>query len=500
MQSFLLWSHLRRYPRGFWLAVVVSLLTGLAWAAEPPVLAEAGQLEAEGQFTNAAARLRAELRNPDLSGRQRRLIEYDLDRLDRIRKDYPLTREALWEALDQALRDASPEEFERWVTENRFDRRVMDGEERFMASSVSNLFFRYPELAGRRLKPGESAEYQRRVWRNCRNILDLAACVDRSNVPPARFVCTMTVTVKPGLVPAGETIRCWLPIPRPYPTQRDIAIGFSQPVQREIADVTRPIRSVFLEQPSAGASPTVFSVDYAYTSEAQWFDLQPGRSRPLPGKSVAVLLFTNEAPHIQFTPAMRALAREVGGSESNPVLRARRFYDWISTNIKYSYALEYSTVRNLGEACLRQRYGDCGQQAFLFMTLCRLSGIPARWQSGWFTMPGGQTIHDWCEIYLAPWGWVPVDPYMGGWAMQYAVHLKPAERKLVRDFYFGGLDQYRMIANSDHCQELQPEKRGLRADTVDFQRGELEAGGRHLYFDQFDYRLTVQEIPTTVTP
>jgi hypothetical protein len=36
---------------------------------------------------------------------------------------------------------------------------------------------------------------------------------------------------------------------------------------------------------------------------------------------------------------------------------------------------------------------------------------------------------------------------------------------------------------------------GLRADTVDFQRGELDALGKSLYFDQFTYALDVREIP-----
>jgi hypothetical protein len=89
---------------------------------------------------------------------------------------------------------------------------------------------------------------------------------------------------------------------------------------------------------------------------------------------------------------------------------------------------------------------------------------------------------------------MPVDTYKGIWAMQYAFTLTPKQRREMRDFYFGGLDQYRMAANNDHSQELTPPKRGLRSDTVDFQRGELEAGGRNLYFDKFSYRLDVKEL------
>jgi transglutaminase-like putative cysteine protease len=100
------------------------------------------------------------------------------------------------------------------------------------------------------------------------------------------------------------------------------------------------------------------------------------------------------------------------------------------------YAIEYSTIRNIGDYCRSRGYGDCGQEALLFMTLCRLNGIPARWQSGWNTFPTGKDIHDWCEIYVAPWGWMPVDPWAGINAMQYAATLTPEQRRAMRDFYF----------------------------------------------------------------
>src|SRR5205807_9867014 len=156
--------------------------------------------------------------------------------------------------------------------------------------------------------------------------------------------------------------------------------------------------------------------------------------------------YTAQAPHIAFTPEIRKLAQEIAGGENNSYLKARKFYDWIAGQIKYSYALEYSTIRNISDYCRTKGYGDCGQEALLFMTLCRFSGIPARWQSGWNTFPGDKTIHDWCEIYIAPYGWMPVDPYRGIFAMRYATSLTPEQQRELRDFYFGGLDQYRMAA------------------------------------------------------
>ncbi len=145
---------------------------------------------------------------------------------------------------------------------------------------------------------------------------------------------------------------------------------------------------------------------------------------------------------------------------------------------------------------------ELNERHAMFIALCRLNGIPARWQSGWKLFPDETIIHDWAEIYLAPWGWVPVDPYMAVYATRYATSLSPEQRLDLRDFYFGGLDHYRMAVNCDHSQPLTPSKHSIRSDDVDFQRGELECGNRNLYFDQFTYGLTVQEsgVPSGLLP
>ena len=222
--------------------------------------------------------------------------------------------------------------------------------------------------------------------------------------------------------------------------------------------------------------------------------MKPDEVKAIDANDPALKPFLSEAPHVVFTPELRALSERIAGEETNPARKARKFYDWIAANIQYSYAIEYSTIRNLSDYCRTRGYGDCGQEALLFMTLCRLNGIPARWQSGWNTFPGAKTIHDWCEIYLAPYGWMPVDPYQGIWAMRYADTLTDEQKREVRDFYFGGLDYYRMAANSDHNQELTPPKQSFRSDDVDFQRGELEWHGHNIYFDQYSYKLELQEL------
>ena len=210
----------------------------------------------------------------------------------------------------------------------------------------------------------------------------------------------MTVTAKPTAAPPGELVRAWLPIPRRYPFQDDFELLASSPPVRQIDSEESPIRCVYLEQPAKKDTPTRFRIEYEYTAHAVSFDIKPAEVHPCDPNDPTLKRFLAEAPHVVFTPEMRALSQKIVGDETNPDLKAKKCFDWIAGNIKYSFALEYSTMRNISDYCRAKGYGDCGQEALLFITLCRLNGVPARWQSGWNTFPGDKDIHDWTEIYL----------------------------------------------------------------------------------------------------
>jgi transglutaminase-like putative cysteine protease len=451
-------------------------------------------LESIGAFAQATELLTQRLAT-ERQVEHRRTWQWEIDRLRRIRLDYSTTRERLWSQLQRSVRDVTREEFEQWIDEGRFDRRVIDGEERFMYTSRSNLFWRYADVAARRITPPNDSAFERAVWENALAITRAAETEGKPYVLPKRFSVRMRVTADPAGLKDGALVRAWLPVPRAFPFQTDIRLVRSS-APATLDHEQSPIRSAYMEQRWMGDSTIAFEVEYEYTHYGIRFPLHPSLVEQTDPSDPAVRDFTGEAPHVVFSDTIRALARSIAAEANGPLETARAYYDWIAENIQYSYAREYSTIRNLSEYCLMNRYGDCGQEALLFITLCRVSGIPARWQSGWFTFPGGKTNHDWAEIYIKPWGWIPVDPYMGIFARQYLTSLGPEEQQTVLDFYFGGLDAYRIAANSDHSQQLRPAKRGLRSDDVDFQRGELEADGTNLYFDVMSYRVDVTERPS----
>jgi Transglutaminase-like superfamily len=489
---------IQRMQRGYTLLlsflIIFSMPSILSADPADGALANAAQLEVAGQFNAASNVLNAALAGVP-PGAQRKQIEFELDRLNRICLDFSLSQDDLFHALQQSVSGLTAAEFEQWVREGRFDSRVIDGRRWFMQSSVSNLYFRYPALYARRMDGMDRTNLVYAFLASCRAIKQAALSEGTPYVLPKRFDMTMTVTANADVVPDGHIIRAWLPIPRNYPYQTNFEIVSSSPPVKEIASGDSSIRSAYFEQVAQAGKPAEFKLHYHYTRCGVWFDIDPKRVTPFDGLDPAIAAYTREAPHIVFTPEMRALSQKIGAGEKNPALLAKKFYEWIGENIHYSYAIEYSTIRNISDYCRSRGYGDCGQEAMLFISLCRLNGIPARWQSGWHTFPGVMTIHDWSEIYLAPYGWVPVDPYMSVMSAHYATALTLEQRHEIRDFYFGGLDSWRMAANDDHCQTLAPPKNSFRSDNVDFQRAELESGSQNIYFNQFNFSLKVKELP-----
>jgi len=74
--------------------------------------------------------------------------------------------------------------------------------------------------------------------------------------------------------------------------------------------------------------------------------------------------------------------------------------------------------------------------------------------------------HDLALFYVKPYGWLPADLSFGG---------TRRENEKLRSFYFGNLDGFRMVANSDFMKDFVPKPNFLRFDPTDNQLGEAES-------------------------
>jgi len=477
------------------LLIVLLYIFPACTPSEPDIITQVTVLQKEGAFTGAEDLIKTYIdKYPALDSLTIRSLHFELERCKRIRLDYNLSEADLLNQLQSRLDNVSKEEFDRWQKAGWFDMLIIDGEKRFVAPSVSNLLFRHPELRERQQNYNPSSNLARVIQTHVEQLTELAAVHPDPVLLPRTSRVRQTITVKAGEVPGSETVRCWLPYPSVFETQGAVKFTTANHNPLWVASPGSPIRSVYFEDRMPVEESLEFTIAYEYTAYAFYQQVDPARIQLFDESEDVYRFYTREEyPHEVFSDEMRQLSLAITGQEQNPYLKGKQIYDWIADNIAYSYAREYSTLRNISAYCLENKYGDCGQEAILFITLCRIAGIPARWQSGFMTFPGDVGMHDWAEIYIKPYGWLPVDPYMGIFFTSVTEDLDPVTRRGLRDFYYGNIDHFRLVANKGHNQALYPEKMHIRSETVDFQRGEVEWSGENLYFNQWKWSIDIAD-------
>jgi transglutaminase-like putative cysteine protease len=484
---------LRRRRFSLAAALACLLLAGVASAAtQSPVQHAIAQIDA-GQFSAAEADITNALAQPGLSPETRDALLFQRERMRRIRLDFSLDADAAKARLRKQIPDLTEAEFARWDQQGLLEHQVIDGRTLYFKRAPGNLFLLSKEAAARRAHPAPSNDDPMETLNDHHRAARREALgTHRSSVTPNHVRVTETVTVNADAVPAGETIRAWLPFPRELPGQQErVRLVDSQPAGASVAPASTMQRTAYLEKPAVAGKPTTFAVTYELTIYAQYHDIDA--SKVVPAKITPELapFIAERAPHIVFTDDLRAFSRKAVGNETNPYRIAQKLFAAVD-RIPWAGAREYSTISNLSDYTLHAGHGDCGEQTMLLIALLRLNGIPARWQSGFIFSDGKyNNIHDWGQLYLAPYGWVPMDVTFG------QLHPAAGDDPALQWFYLGGLDAYRIAFNSDFSQPLVPAKQFFRSETVDSQRGELEWRGGNLYFDQWDYDFTWQLLPAT---
>jgi transglutaminase-like putative cysteine protease len=242
---------------------------------------------------------------------------------------------------------------------------------------------------------------------------------------PRHYHVRYTLTVDADAVPAGETVRCWLPYPRKdVPRQGDVRFIAASESEYVFSEETCAHSTLYMEKKAVAGQPTVFSEEFEYTIYGEWHPLYPESVKEYNVSDPEYKHYTSEREaHIKFTPRIKAVADSLSKGLDNPYLIARTFFTWVNDNFPWASAREYSTVENIPMYVLESGHGDCGMVTLLFMTLCRYKGIPTRWQSGFMMHPSGWNLHDWAEVYFEGPGWVPVDESFG--IPSYAVRRAP---------------------------------------------------------------------------
>jgi len=416
-----------------------------------------------GDYEGALQLIEYRLNNSELTQLMRDRLEIERDIIKRLPGEYPIPRAEAIKMVQERIPDFTEAEFDQLELDGALDYMYVKGERHYYRRFLSTLLHVNPMIRDRAGIAPDPED----------NMLDeTIASLKKNGTERWHIRIRHEMYVRDSAFIPGETYLAHLPIPMPSAQTENIRL-IDVAEDAIIAPETHPQRTAAFERKQDTSER--FAVEYEYDNVVRYVDLSkaPEGSMPVYPNAAPVTDkdLAEKAPHICFTPYLRSLADEIKGDATDSVEIARRIYTYVTSKIKYTFMRQYFTVENGSEYAALNKKGDCGIQTLLFITLCRICGIPARWQAGLYTPADGIGNHDWAQFYVEPYGWLFVDCSFGGSAWR-------AGNMERWNFYFGNLDPYRMVCNSAYQESFTPPKKHMRIDPYDNQCGECECSVR----------------------
>jgi transglutaminase-like putative cysteine protease len=290
------------------------------------------------------------------------------------------------------------------------------------------------------------------------------------------YTVRQTFTVKD--VPAdAKNIRGWFWMPEDRPEQRVLEFRVTEaPSSFRITRDPRYGRSwIYADADANPARPlrvvTEFKVVRRKVSGLA--DAEKTRAFTEENRRAFATELRLDEKHMEVSPEIRQVANDLAGKETNPVLQARKFFQYvIDKSDHYSKSGPMPKGLCLGSAkeCMLGTGDCCTDQHALFIALCRSRGIPCRLMYGSRLKPENEgKDHDpgyrcWPNFFAPGLGWVPLDISSADTA--------PAARA---SEWFGGLDENRLEWAEGRDFDLEP-RSAVRPDLVI--RGWVEVDGK----------------------
>ncbi len=287
------------------------------------------------------------------------------------------------------------------------------------------------------------------------------------------------------MVPDGaRRVRIWFALPQDDPAQQVGAFNVEAPYPYRVERDSEGNKVLYLEAENPRENELTVMESFTLTRSEVRSNVDATRARPLSESDRASLeRYLRPNKYVVIDDYIRQLADHIVGDETNPVLAARKIYDWVLLNVDY-WVKDPKTKKAspVGSTtyCLIFRTGNCTDFESLWTSLARAKGIPARIVYGSFFKPDleqkdlDQSYHCWAQFYAPGLGWIPhdvavADLYAGDFSTN------PDNEVLVRrttadgtygydqakiNYYFGNLDERRVTWSIGRDLILNPRQDG----------------------------------------
>lgn len=222
------------------------------------------------------------------------------------------------------------------------------------------------------------------------NIIDLDLCYDIS-IPGETFRINF-VTVLPETIPDK---------------QRILGIKYS-PKPSRIFNTNGNRYAEFIFVKPERQEKVIINIK----AELQRYDLSTAREQSGQGyyEDAELRDFLRHERYIEKDNAqIQEIAETIEGQTQ--IETVRKIYNYVVDNMDYTShkGKDWGAVN-----ALKWGKGDCTEYSDLFVALCRAKDIPARFTSGYTVrFDNISPKHNWVEVFLDDYGWVPFDPSWG---------------------------------------------------------------------------------------
>ena len=184
---------------------------------------------------------------------------------------------------------------------------------------------------------------------------------------------------------------------------------------------------------------------------------------------------------------VKKLADSITKGKKTVLEKARAIYDWCCSNM---YRDPNTVGCGKGDVCalLQKPGGKCTDISSVYIALCRAAGVPAR--EVFSVRLGKKAVEDittyqhcWAEFFLPGYGWVTADPADVRKSMLVEkLELDSPKAKEYREFFWGGIDPYRVVLAVGRDMVLNPPQAGAPLNTFGYPYAEV--GGKAIDFYQ----------------
>lgn len=174
----------------------------------------------------------------------------------------------------------------------------------------------------------------------------------------------------------ARTVRLWFAVPQEdnYSVVRNLHVTGEYAVRFERDSADNRVGYVQIQNPALQQITLEEEFDLTRTEVRNTFG--PSDTRPLTDQERAALsAYLLPTTYVVVNEEMKKLAASITGGETNPVVAARKLYDWTYKNVNYWVKdpdhLKASPVGS-AEYCLRTKTGNCTDFHSLFASLRHL--------------------------------------------------------------------------------------------------------------------------------